>query len=139
MIPLVYCPFGNIVVLKTPFKPIGVKTLNHPLPLGDVDRIRRPTPLTTTNDISIDSRNFTQLHHKVLFGYNGMPHIHPKTTLPLRRSPLYVIHSSLDRPHSSLEMTCKSYQPFFHNLLTGRTDRQIGWATSLSQQPLTLY
>jgi len=44
-----------------------------------------PTPLTTPNDTSIGLHTSTQLRNKVPIGYSGMPKLHPKTTLPLRR------------------------------------------------------
>ena len=58
---------------ETSLSPLGMWTpSNTPIP--------RPTSLTTPNGISIDSRNFAQLRHKIPIGYNGMPHNYPKTT-----------------------------------------------------------
>jgi len=37
-----------------------------------------PTPLTTPNGSSIGSHAFARISHRLLIGYNGMPHIHPQ-------------------------------------------------------------
>jgi len=52
--------------------------------------------------------------------YNGMPHVYPKLS-PFRRSPLHLIHQSLDRPNSPPQTASKSNQPFA--TVTLRTDR----------------
>ena len=41
-----------------------------------------PTPLTNPNGILIHWRTCAQLRNKFPIGYNGMPHIHPKSVLP---------------------------------------------------------
>jgi len=45
----------------------------------------------------------------------------------------HLIHPSLDRPHSPLQMTSRSNQLFYHNSPTGPTDWQMGKVTSLCQ------
>ena len=55
---------------------LGARGLPSNAPMPD------PTRLTTLNDNSIGLRTFTQLRNKVQIGYNGMPHIYPKTALP---------------------------------------------------------
>jgi len=81
-------------------------------------------------------RTFAQLRNKVPTGYNGTPHIHPpKLPLSLRRSTPYLIHPSLDRPHSPLQTASRSNLPFWHGILSGPTDtptdRHMGLSTGL--------
>jgi len=47
----------------------------------------------------------------------------PKSAHSLRRSPPHLIHSSLDRRHSPSQTASGSNQPFWHNTLSGQTDR----------------
>jgi len=55
----------------------------------------------------------------------GTPQIHPQNCLiPFDDHHPYLIHSSLDRPHSPSQTTSGSTQPFCHKTLCGQTDRQ---------------
>jgi len=57
-------------------------------------------------------------------GYNGMPPIHPKTAVHLRRSPPRSNTPILDWPHSPSQTTSKSIQRFCHSILSWQTDGQ---------------
>jgi len=87
----------------------------------------RPTPLTTPNDILIDSRNFPQLRRKVPIGYNETPQIHhqkyPFWPFPFDDNHPHLIHASVDRPHASPQTAPRSTQPFCYNTFSGQTDR----------------
>jgi len=70
-----------------------------------------------------------QLCNKVLIGYNGPIMGHPKFTPENYPSPLmitapFLIHPSLNRPHSPPQMASGAIQLFCHSTLSGHTDRQ---------------
>jgi len=63
-----------------------------------------------------------QLCNKVPFGFNGTPQIHPQNcSFTFDDHRLHLIHSSLDRPHSSTQTASRSSQPFCHSTLVGHT------------------
>jgi len=68
-----------------------------------------------------------QLHNRVPIGYNGMFKFTPKIALlNFGNHHPNLIHSSLDRPHSSPQMASGSNQPFCHKTLFGQTDWHMG-------------
>jgi len=132
-IPLMYCPYGNIVncsrtsrihfrfknTLKNATQTYGDRNSQNPPSLGVVSAIQYTnawgTPLTISNGIWIASCTFAQLRQKLPFGYNGTPHSHPKITTSLRSIPNPTICSSLDPADPPSKMASRSNQPFFHN------------------------
>ena len=81
------------------------------------------TPKTTPNDSSIGSRTFAHLRHKVPTGYNGMPY--PKLPFPFDDLHPHLIHSSLDRLHSTSQTASMiQIQPAVFPQFTYRTDKQ---------------
>jgi len=132
-IPLMYCPYGNIVncsrtsrihfrfknTLKNATQTYGDRNSQNPPSLGVVSAIQYTnawgTPLTISNGIWIASCTFAQLRQKLPFGYNGTPHSHPKITTSRRSIPNPTICSSLDPADPPSKMASRSNQPFFHN------------------------
>jgi len=57
----------------------------------------------------------------------------PKPPFPLGHVDVdpYLIHTSLDRPHSPPQMAYRSNQPFYHSTLSGQTDRQTHTLTNI--------
>jgi len=97
----------------------------------------RPTPRTTPNRSSDDSRIFAQLHRKLPIGYNVTPHIRlTKLSSPVHRYPNPPPASSLYPSYLPFQID----QPFCHNALTERpTD---GWRLEEmfdDYRPLSLY
>jgi len=86
---------------------------------------RPHSPVTTPNNSSIGSCTSTQLCNEVPIGYSGIPQIHPQNcSFPFDNHHPYLIHPSLNRPHSSSQTASRSTQPFSHRSLSGQTDRR---------------
>jgi len=126
--------FTNGDAMENPILTNRYQTPKPPFPWGMSTPSNTPTaqltPVTTTINISNDSRNFAQLCHKVPIAYNGMPHIHPQNCpFPFDDLQPHLIHQSLDQPHSSFQMMSRSNQQFFHNSPTRQTDRMTDQPT----------
>jgi len=141
-IPTISCPFVNTVNFSRtsqihfcaknmsfcPFKPMGVQMPknppNNPFPLvmwtPSSTSMTGATPLITPNDSSISSCTSTQLCNEVPISYNGTPKIHP---FPFDDHHPYLMHPSLDQPHSPSPTGFGSTQLFCHSTLSRHTDR----------------
>jgi len=75
---------------------------------------------TVTTSMHAISHNYATKSPLVTMPF---PHLLPKLSLPLRRSPTHLIHPSVDRPHSSPQTASRYNQPFFHNSPIRQTDR----------------
>jgi len=75
----------------------------------------------------IDSSDAPNSPHWVIVEGEGQ--FGAQTALPLQRSPPYLIHPSLDWPHSPPQTASRSNQPFCHNTLCRLTDRPNDWQT----------
>jgi len=94
--------------------------------------------VTFTMSITSPQSNLRRARRKSPIGYNGMPQIHPQNCpFPFNNHHPYLIHPSLDRPHSPPQTASRSNQLFCHNTLSGHTHKQTDRQTSHMAQCVT--